>query len=66
MGNREDFEMATETIYERFTLNEEDSRKIISSPRIKIKESNVLNDIKLTREERLANAARILNSRKCK
>jgi hypothetical protein len=66
MSNREDFEMATETIYERFTLNEEDSRKIISSPRTKIKESNVLNDIKLTREERLANAARILNSRKCK
>jgi hypothetical protein len=63
---KEEVEMATETINNRFTLNEEESKKIIASPRTKIKESNVLNDIKLNKSERIANASRILNSRKCR
>ncbi|MFB6468862.1 hypothetical protein ACE38V_19075 [Cytobacillus sp. Hz8] len=58
--------MATETIFQRFTLDEETSKKIISTPHTKIKQTNVFNDIKLNKSERLANAARILNSRKCK
>ncbi|HHW37974.1 MAG TPA: hypothetical protein GXX18_12135 [Bacillales bacterium] len=62
----DDVEMATETIYERFTIDENESRKIISTPRTKINETNVFNDIKLNRKERMANARRILNSRKCK
>jgi len=64
--DKEDVEMATETIFQRFTLDEEASKKIISSPRTKIKHSNVFNDIKLNKSERIANAAKILNSRKCK
>ncbi|UTW68528.1 hypothetical protein KHA80_13035 [Anaerobacillus sp. HL2] len=33
MCNEEDLEMATETIFNRFSLDEEASKKIISSPR---------------------------------
>lgn len=66
MCEKEDVKMATETIFERFTLDEEASKKIISSPRTKIRHTNVFNDIKLKKSERIANAARILNSRKCK
>lgn len=66
MCDKEDVEMATETIFQRFTLDEEASKKIISSPRTKIRHTNVFNDIKLNKSERIANAARILNSRKCK
>lgn len=66
MCKEEDVEMVTETIFERFTLDEEASKKIISSPRTKIRKTNVFNDIKLNKSERIANAARILNSRKCK
>lgn len=66
MCKEEDLEMATETIFGKFSLDEEASNKIISSPRTKIKPTNVFNDIKLNKSERIANAARILNSRKCK
>ncbi|WP_132005302.1 hypothetical protein [Mesobacillus foraminis] len=67
MGEKENRDMATATIYDTFTLNEDAIRKIISSPRTKIKESGVFNDLKVSETERLANAQRILNSRrKCK
>lgn len=66
MREKEDIEMATETIFERFVLDEKATEKIISSPRTKIKQTNVFNDIKLNKSERIANAARILSSRKCK
>lgn len=62
----DDVEMATETIFQRFTLDENESRKILSTPRTRINETNVFNDIKLSKKERMANAKRILNSRKCK
>lgn len=62
----DDVEMATETIYERFTIDENESRKIISTPSTKINETNVFNDTKLNRKERMANARRIINSRKYK
>ncbi|WLR41556.1 hypothetical protein LC087_11735 [Bacillus carboniphilus] len=66
MCDKEDIQMATETIFQRHTLDEEDVNKIISSPRTIIKETNVFNDVKLTQSERIANAERILKSRKCK
>ncbi|MDW0113122.1 hypothetical protein QT711_07980 [Sporosarcina saromensis] len=58
--------MATETIFQRFTLDEEASRKIITTPRTQIRHTNTFNDIKLTKSERIANVAKILNYRKCK
>lgn len=66
MCDKEDVEMATETIFQRFTLDEEAAKKIISSPHTKIRHTNVFNDIKLNKSERIAHAAKILNSRKCK
>lgn len=66
MCNKEDIEMASEIIYRPFSLNEEACKKMISSSRTKIKESNVFNDLNLNKSERIAHAARILNSRKCK
>ncbi|HHW36801.1 MAG TPA: hypothetical protein GXX18_06110 [Bacillales bacterium] len=59
-----DVEMATKTVYERYTIDGKETRKIISAPRTKINETNVFNDIKLNRKEKIANARRILNSRK--
>lgn len=59
-------DMATETILKPFYLDEEMAKKIISAPRTVIKESGVYNDLKVSKSERLANAKRILNSRKCK
>ncbi|MEW9053044.1 MAG: hypothetical protein AB2392_17925 [Neobacillus sp.] len=58
--------MATETIFNRYTLNESEAKKIISAPRTTISDSNVFNDVKLNKSDRIANAARILDSRKCK
>ena len=67
MRKKEDVEMATETIFKPFVLDEDAIRKIISSPRTKIKESGIYNDLKVSESERLENAKRILNSRrKCK
>lgn len=66
MCDKEDVEMASETIFQPFTLDEEATKKIISAPRTKIRQTNVFNDIKLNKSDRIANAARILNSRKCK
>ncbi|RBP06177.1 hypothetical protein [Rossellomorea aquimaris] len=58
--------MTTETISQRFSLDEEASRKIISSPRTIIKNTGILNDLKLNKTERMANAERVLNKRRCK
>jgi hypothetical protein len=58
--------MATSTIHERFTLDEASAQKIISTPRTVLRETNVFNDIKLNTKERIAHAAKILKSRKCK
>jgi hypothetical protein len=66
MCEKEENEMATETIFNRYTLNESESKKIISAPRTTISDSNVFNDVKLNKTDRISNAARILDSRKCK
>jgi hypothetical protein len=66
MCKEEDVEMATETYNSQFILNEEDSKRIISTPRGKINETKVFNDLKLNKSDRIANASRILSSRKCK
>lgn len=55
--------MTQNHLAKRFTLDEEAAKKIISSPRNKIRNVNVLNDIKLTKSERIAKAANILKSR---
>ncbi|MED4687412.1 hypothetical protein [Peribacillus frigoritolerans] len=58
--------MATTTMDERFTLNEKELDQIIATPRTKIPEVNIFNDIKLPKKERIAHAANILKNRKCK
>ncbi|WP_230129808.1 hypothetical protein [Bacillus sp. CECT 9360] len=57
---------STDKLYERFTLNEDEVDKIIATPRTKIPEVNVFNDIMLSKKERIAHAANILKRRKCK
>ena len=66
MCEKEDGKMTTETISQRFSLDEEASRKIIFSPRTIIKNTGILNDLKLDKTERMANAERVLNKRRCK
>ncbi|CAN7551284.1 hypothetical protein [Rossellomorea sp. LjRoot5] len=58
--------MTTETVSQQYTLDEDDSRKIISSPRTVIKSTGVFNDLKLNKTDRIQNAERILNKRRCK
>lgn len=64
--DKEEKEMATEVLEQYFTLNEEEANKILKTPRTIIKENNIFNDIHLTKKERIAHAANILSSRKCK
>ncbi len=59
-------EVATVTSQDRFVINESSAQKILSTPRTVIKESNVFNDIKMNNKERIAHAANVLKSRKCK
>jgi hypothetical protein len=65
-NNREEKDMATETLKRNYTLNEHEAQKILSTPRTIIKQSNVFNDIHLSKKERVAYAKNILKSRKCK
>lgn len=58
--------MATKTITEHYTIGKSASKKLISSPRIKIKQTDVFNDIKLNKSEKIAHAAKILSARRCK
>ncbi|WP_025909347.1 hypothetical protein [Priestia flexa] len=46
-----------------FTLSEEDIKKILSTPVIEISESNVSNDIHLSKEDRIKQAKEILKQR---
>ncbi|MCM3732745.1 hypothetical protein M3196_13910 [Fictibacillus nanhaiensis] len=69
MRNRDkggDDEMATSTLYEKFTLTEATANKILETSRTILPEINVFNDIKLNEKDRIAHAANILKSRKCK
>ncbi|MBU9723127.1 MULTISPECIES: hypothetical protein [Bacillaceae] len=47
-----------------FTLDEEAAKKIISTPRTILNETDVFNDMRHSKSERIANAKRILDSRK--
>ncbi|MDQ0154149.1 hypothetical protein [Robertmurraya andreesenii] len=58
--------MPQESFFGQFTLDEEAAKKLISSPRTKIRHTNVPNDLKLSKSERIINAERVLNSRKGK
>lgn len=59
-------DMATEVLEREYTLNEQEASKILNTPRTIIKEINIFNDIYLAKNERIAHAANILKSRKCK
>ena len=63
-GKKEEQEMATETLCKHYTINEEEANLILNTKPIKIKESGIFNDLNLSKRERLAHAASILNSRK--
>lgn len=69
MQNRDkrgDDKMATSTLYEKFTLTEVTANKILEASRTILPEINLFNDIKLNETDRIAHAANILKSRKCK
>jgi hypothetical protein len=48
----------------KWTLNEEQAKKIVESEPIKITESEVFNDLTLPKKERIKNAQKIIKSRK--
>ncbi|WP_197280087.1 hypothetical protein [Bacillus sp. FJAT-27251] len=58
--------MATSTIFDPYTLTESDVQKLLKTPRTKIPETNLFNDIKLSNKDRIRHAESILKSRKCK
>lgn len=58
--------MATITMFDTLTLNEEQARRIISTPPKRLSEPAVFSDIRLSDSEKIAHAAKILASRKCK
>lgn len=49
-----------------YELNQKQVKQILSTEPTKIKESDVFNDLKLTHDERIEHARKILNSRKVK
>ena len=57
-------DMATKTLDTKFTLNESEAMEILKTSRRVIKESNIFNDIKLSRTEKVKHASDILESRK--
>jgi hypothetical protein len=66
MCDGEEHNMATETIYKRFSINKKEAEAIVSSPRSLIKRTNIFSDVKLTESEKINLAKRVLKSRKCK
>lgn len=62
--NEEEKDMATKALDTNFTLNESEAIEILRAPRRTIKESTIFNDLKLSREEKVKHASKILNSRK--
>jgi hypothetical protein len=58
--------MATATVFDTLPLNEEQAQKIISTPPKKLPQATVFNDLTLPESERIAHAAKVLASRKCK
>jgi hypothetical protein len=62
--NEEEKKLATHALDTTYTLNEREAKKILETPRKRISESNIFNDLKLSRTERIQHAANILNSRK--
>lgn len=64
MCDKENKKMATNAIDKHFTLNEQTAKKILMTPRTKLPEINVFNDITLRKSDRISHAANILKSRK--
>ncbi|WP_179860924.1 hypothetical protein [Bhargavaea cecembensis] len=58
--------MTTETLSKKYALDEAAAQKILSSPRTKVNQTNIFSDLMLDKDERVANAKRILKSRKCR
>ncbi|WP_404430730.1 hypothetical protein [Sutcliffiella horikoshii] len=64
MFNEEEKDVASSTINKRFTVSESEVQKILSTPSTKLPTNTTFNDLQLTKEERIAHASTILNSRK--
>ena len=58
--------MASATMFDTLLLNEEQAQKIISTTPKKLAQPTVFNDLTLPESERIAHAAKVLASRKCK
>lgn len=65
-NSKEAKKMATATMFETLLLNEEQARKIVSTPVKNLAQSTVFNDLNLPESDRIAHAAKVLASRKCK
>lgn len=56
--------MATYVLDATYTLNESEAKMILETPRRKVVETGVLNDLTLSKSDRIKRAADILNSRR--
>lgn len=65
-SDKEENEMVFLAMNEQYILDEQAARRIISTSPIKLPKSNEFNDLYLSDKERIAHAANILKSRKCK
>lgn len=63
-NKEEEKDMATKALETNFTLNQSEAMEILRAPRKTIKESDIFNDIKQSRANKIKHASSILNSRK--
>lgn len=62
--NKEDNDMATSTISERFVISEQEANEIASLKPRAVKQINAVNDLFLSKEQRAVNAKKMIAARK--
>ncbi|MGN8845218.1 hypothetical protein ACTNDN_20660 [Niallia sp. HCP3S3_B10] len=56
--------MATFTLDATYTLNESEAKMLAETPRRKVVDTGIFNDLNLTKSDRIKRAANILDSRR--
>jgi len=64
LRNKEEDDMATFTLDATYTLNESEAKMIAETPRRKVVETGIFNDLDLSKSDRIKRAASILDSRR--
>jgi hypothetical protein len=64
--DREEIDMSALALNERYILDEEAAKKILTTPAVKLPKSNEFNDLYLSDKERIAHALNVIKGRKCR